>query len=63
MIWHQIQAAKDKRDLIVILLGHDITNNMENLNKTSLPEKLKRWCLQFGLLQQTMCSGVIDKSQ
>ena len=32
----------------------DITNSLENINKTLLPGKLKLWCLQFGLLPRVM---------
>ncbi len=28
----------------------DITDSLENINRTLLPGKLKLWCLQFGLL-------------
>ncbi|KAL2091853.1 hypothetical protein ACEWY4_011651 [Coilia grayii] len=33
-------------------LRQDITNSLENINKTSLPGTPKLWCLQFGLLPQ-----------
>ncbi len=32
----------------------DFTNNLENINRTLLPGKLKLWCLQFGLLPRVM---------
>ncbi len=32
----------------------DFTNNLENINRTLLPGKLKPWCLQFGLLPRVM---------
>ena len=35
-------------------IRQDITNRLENINKTLLPGKLKLWCLQFGLFPQVM---------
>lgn len=33
-------------------LRQDITNGLENINKTLLPGKFKLWCLKFGLLSR-----------
>ncbi len=32
----------------------DFTNNLDNINRTLLPGKLKLWCLQFGLFPRVM---------
>lgn len=45
-------SLKDKDQ--VQQLKQDITNNLEDINKTPLPGKLKLWCLQFGLLPRVM---------
>lgn len=45
-------SLKDKEQ--VQQLRQEIINNLENINKTALPGKLKLWCLQFGLLPRTM---------
>jgi len=35
-------------------IRQDITDGLENINKTLLPGKLKPWCLQFRLLPRVM---------
>lgn len=45
-------GLRDKKQ--VQQVWQNITNNLENINKTLLPGKLKLWCLQFGLLTRVM---------
>ncbi len=49
--WYNV-SLRDKDQ--VQQVRQDFTNNLENINRTLLPGKLKLWCLQFGLLPRVM---------
>ncbi len=49
--WYNV-SLRDKDQ--VQQVRQDFTNNLENINRTLLPGKLKLWCLHFGLLPRVM---------
>ncbi|KAK0131294.1 hypothetical protein N1851_034010 [Merluccius polli] len=49
-----INQANHEAAQVQVAIKQDLTNGLENINKTLLPGKLKLWCLQFGLLPRVM---------
>lgn len=41
-------------------LRKNTINGLESINKSLLPERLKLWCLQFGLLQVSKLERLIS---
>ncbi|XP_052324925.1 protein eva-1 homolog A-like [Oncorhynchus keta] len=57
--WYN-ESLRDKDQ--VQQVRQDIADGLENINKILLPDKLKLWCLQFGLLPRLSHSPLLSHS-